>query len=270
MINKKLIQAFSCLLTCLSLHTSASELEIGAGVFTATLPKYIGSNEQENYILPLPYFYYKSDKVQIDRNAFTGFLWHDKNWYLDISLSGNIPVKSDEVSIRQNMPDIDFVGEIGPAIKYYFSGTPQTEEQLSIAFNTRKAVALDFSNIASVGWHYSTSVHYKKTLQPLYHGELKLSTVLNINAADDKFLNYYYGVASQYQTDFRPSYQASSGYSGSSLSVGLTWRTPKVWIGSFIKYNNIQGSKQQHSPLVNTHNNWSFGVGGAWVFYSKK
>ena len=58
----------------------ASELEIGAGVFYASLPDYLGSDEQSSYLLPLPYLYYKNDKFELDRNVFTGYLWRSNDW----------------------------------------------------------------------------------------------------------------------------------------------------------------------------------------------
>ena len=79
----------------------AAEIELGAGTFFTSLPKYLGSEEQNSYTLPFPYFYYRSDKLEIDRNSFTRYFWQQNNWYLDFSATGNLPVESNKTKIMK-------------------------------------------------------------------------------------------------------------------------------------------------------------------------
>ena len=248
----------------------AAEIELGAGTFFTSLPKYLGSEEQNSYTLPFPYFYYRSDKLEIERNSFTRYFWQQNNWYLDFSATGNLPVESKKTKIRKAMPDLDFVGQLGPEIKHYLIGSPNSAEQFSVAFNIRKAVATDLTYLSSVGWHSSIAIAYNTKLPAIFNGELELNTRLNLNAADHNYLDYYYGVKPQYQTTQRSYYTATSGYFNHGLSFGLTWQKEAIWMGGFLKYNSLSNSKIQTSPLVTDTENWSFGLGLVWIFYRNK
>lgn len=248
----------------------AAEVIIGAGFFTTSLPKYIGADEQENYTLPFPYFYYKTEKLKIDRNAFTGFLWRSDNWVLDLSASGNIPVKSSDTLARKGMKDIDWVGELGPALKYYLIGKPSTKHNLSLHFSLRKAFATDLTYLETVGWRWGPSLSYQKNFDSVFQGELLFNAAFNLDFAEDDYLNYYYGVSPQEQTETRTQFYAESGYQGSGLNVGFTWKKNDLWLGSFIKYYQLNNSKHEYSPLVGKNNAWSAGFGVAWFFYKKQ
>ena len=261
---------FIALLCCINLTINASEIEVGAGIITTSIPDYIGSSEQKSYLLPFPYFYYKNESLEIDRNALTGFLWHKKNWYLDFSFSGSIPVKSHSNNARRGMRDLDWVGELGPALNYFLVGDPNSHQQVNLAFKSRKAVATNFSSMTDVGWIFGPSIHYQKLFPTFGYGELQLETELNINFANQKYLNYYYGVSVDEQGENRNFFSASRGYQGSNLNVGFTWKKNHWWVGSFIKFHALYGTKQQSSPLVENNNSWYIGAGFAWIFYKNK
>lgn len=255
------------LLLIVSAYSVAAEIEVGVGAFTTVLPKYMGSNEQDTYTVPFPFFYYKSEQIEVNRNTFTGFLMNHKHWYLDLSASGNIPVDSQKTKAREGMPDLDFVGEIGPAVKYYFVGHPASSEQLNMSFNVRKGYAIDTSNLDSVGWRYGSNITYNKQIPSVYRGNLSLSLAANVNYASSDYSQYYYGVTNEFVTSSRPEHHANSGYLGSAVSAGITWRRNSWWLGSFVKYNSFHNTSQKNSPLLTDKNNWSLGIGVAWIFY---
>ena len=143
-------------------NDSYSELEIGVGVFGVSLPDYPGSEEQSNYLVPLPYIYYQDERFEIDRQGIKSWLWHDDKWYLDISVSGGIPVKSEDNIARKGMPDLGWSAELGPSIKYYWEGNPQADDYLSTEFYVRKVAATDFSSIDDAGWRSGFQLSNKK------------------------------------------------------------------------------------------------------------
>jgi len=247
----------------------ASELELGAGVFVSSLPDYIGADEQSSYTLPFPYLYYRNDKVEIDRNAVTGFLWQQDNWYFELSASGSVPVRSDDNEARTGMVDIDFVGELGPALSYYFIGDPNADEQVSLAVNLRKAYATDFSYLDSIGYSYGASLHYDRKLSSFYQGQIQFNSSIKVDYANDDYLNFYYGVSEQYALVDRPFYQAGNGYRGTNINLGISWKSERFWFGSFVKYYNLSDTEQQHSPLVKSEHNWSIGLGLVGIFYKE-
>ena len=167
------------------------------------------------------------------------------------------------------MDDLNWVGELGPELKYYLRGEPNSDLQLSLAFNVRKAYATDFSTIENVGWNYGVSLAYRNIISPIFNGELQLDSAITTNFADERYLNYYFGVNDQEQTINRAMYQAEQGYQGSSLHIGFTWKKDNFWLGSFLKYHLLSGAVQHNSPLVKAKSNLSAGLGLVWILYDK-
>ncbi|PKG82498.1 MipA/OmpV family protein [Colwellia sp. 75C3] len=246
-------------------------IEVGVGAFAMHLPQYLGSDQSDSYVVPLPYFYYLDDDFKVDRNQFTGKLWQDNNFYLDLSASGGVKVNSEDNTARTAMPDLDWVFELGPSIKYYFTGDPQKNSYLYAEFFTRKATATDFSSLTNVGWRYGPSITYQQAFSSHWinqgKGVFELTTRANVNFSDSRYSNYYYGVPSQYQKTDRQAYQSDGGYAGSDISVGLTYKVNDWWLGGFARYYYLSGAEYEASPLVKQHSNWSLGFGVAWIFY---
>ena len=48
----------------------------------------------------------------------------------------------------------------------------------------------------------------------------------------------------------RPAYRAQGGYSGSVLTLSLTKRYPRHWLGLFVRANLLQGAAFEGSPLL--------------------
>ncbi|MBE0457529.1 MipA/OmpV family protein [Pseudoalteromonas sp. KG3] len=260
------------LLLCLfsSMSSAASKLEIGGGVFIADIPHYLGSDQSEQYIMPVPYIRYQSDDLDVDRNSFTGYLWHNESLHLDISAGVSLAVDSEENQAREGMDDLDWVFELGPSLNYYFIGAPKTAKQFSIGLFTRKAMATDFSSVTNAGWRYGPSIYFESPLIVSSGYEVTTSVRANANFADHRYLDYYYGISALDSRNERSQFNTQSGYSGADLSIGLNFDSKKYWLGGFIKYHHLAQSKQQRSPLVKQDSNISFGFGVAWKFYTQQ
>ncbi|MGO2478105.1 MAG: MipA/OmpV family protein [Pseudoalteromonas sp.] len=256
---------FSC-----SSTFAASKLEVGGGVFMADIPHYLGAEQSEQYILPMPYIRYQSDELDIDRNNFTGYLWQSNNLHLDISAGASLAVDSKDNRARQGMDDLDWVFELGPSLNYYFLGSPKTAKHFYVGLFTRKAIATDFGSVTNAGWRYGPNIYFEAPL--ISHEKYQLTTSISINAnfADSRYLNYYYGITQINSSEIRSEFSSRSGYSGSDLSIGLNLDSKKYWLGGFIKYHHLADSKQQHSPLVKQNSNVSLGLGVAWKFYTQQ
>jgi len=220
--------------------------------------------------MPVPYIRYQSDELDVDRNSFTGYLWHYNNIHLDISAGVSLAVDSDDNQAREDMDDLDWVFELGPSINYYFLGGPQATQQFYIGLFTRKAMATDFASITNVGWRYGPSIYFESPLVVSANYEVTTSIRANANFADDRYLNYYYGISALDSRTARTMFDTQSGYSGADLSLGLNFDSKKYWLGGFIKYHHLADSKQQQSPLVKQDSNISFGFGVAWKFYTQQ
>ncbi|MGB1199956.1 MAG: MipA/OmpV family protein [Cognaticolwellia aestuarii] len=248
---------------------SNQQIELGFGAFAVSLPDYVGSDQQTNYLVPFPYFYYRDEHFRIDRQGLQRDIGNKNNWYLDISASTAIPVDSDDNKARQGMPDLDWNFGLGPSVKYYFLGHPDAANYLASEWYFQKGFATDFRSIDDIGWQYGLKIIHQNQYNLSNMGDIRLQTRLNFSFATDKHLNYIYGVKPEYQTKVRKSFQADSGYAGLSLSFGGIWRYKNYWFSGFISSSQISHSKQENSSLVDTKINHSVGVGFSWIFYQQ-
>lgn len=248
----------------------ASKLDIGGGIVSAQIPHYLGSDQNEQYVMPVPYIRYQSDQLDVDRNSFTGYLWHKEKWHLELSAGISLAVDSKDNKTRHGMDDLDWVFELGPSLNYYLLGEPKALKLLYVGVFTRKATATDFGSVKDAGWRLGPSLYFET---PLWHTstiELTTSLRANVNFSDARYLNYYYGVSGKDSLATRTEFSNDSGFSSADLSIGLSLDSKQYWLGGFVKYHYLAGSKQLSSPLVKQDNNVSFGVGFAWKFYTKQ
>jgi len=284
LLNKINLIILVCLFSAIPSIVKASEhnkqkvetkakLDLGIGAFVMQLPQYVGSDQSDAYLVPLPYVYYLDENIKIDRNQFSGKLLQNNHLYLDLSASGGVKVNSEDNTARSDMPDLDWVFELGPSIKYYFTGSPQQQSYFYAEFFTRKATATDFHSITNAGWRYGPSTTYQKNFSLVDidqgRGEFEFTTRVNVNFSDDRYLNYYYGVQNKYSQKSRSSYNSGGGYAGSDISLGLTYKINSWWFAGFARYYNLSGAVHDDSPLVKQNSNWSIGLGAAWIFYSR-
>jgi len=256
-----------------TVQKTETKIEVGVGAFAMQLPQYIGSDQRDSYFVPLPYIYYLDDNIKIDRNQFNGKLFQNNHFYLDLSASGGIKVNSEDNTARSGMPDLDWVFELGPSVKYYFTGSPQKKSFFYAELFTRKATATDFHSLTNAGWRYGPSMTYQNAFSladiDQGKGEFEFTTRLNANFSDDRYVNYYYGVPKKYSQINRSSYESNGGYAGSDVSVGLTYKINAWWFAGFARYYNLSGAEYDDSPLVKQNSDWSLGLGVAWIFYSQ-
>jgi outer membrane scaffolding protein for murein synthesis (MipA/OmpV family) len=261
-------QVTMALLLCLPiLKVQAKDdytLEVGAGFTAGQLPEYLGSPDDYEFVLPFPYIYYQDDSLTIAQNTLKDQLYTIGPFELSLSASGAIPVKSRTGSLRAGMPDLGWVGELGPALEYKLS------PQLTLAIQARKAIGFENSSFSDVGWHSSTRLMWHKSLSLHKLGDLILHSELSIDHADSHYHQYYYGVDTSYQTADRAFYAAKSGINNMALSAGLTWRYQQLWLGLYAKYFDLSKAANKASPLLVENNQLSAGIAFSWIFWTNK
>lgn len=247
-----------------------THLSLGVGVAFTNIDDYIGSDESQTYVIPVPYVYYQSENVTVDRNTFEGDLFESGSWHLALNAGGSIPVDSDENKARQGMADLDWVGELGPSIEYYFTGNSRADDSIYIDFSLRKAMATNFSRIKDIGWTGQLSLHKKQQLKMnMLGGETNFEVSVSALFYTDKYAQYFYSVSKPDVTPERFAYQAYGGYAGLKLAVGGTWRKNNVWLGLFTRYTDLNNSTFENSPLVKSNSNLLVGLAISYIFMEK-
>jgi outer membrane protein len=240
--------------------------ELGVGFSAMLLPDYRGSNEYRLYTLPYPHFIYRGDVLKVDENKISGQIFKTDLILLDVSIYGYLPVKSSNNTAREGMPDLDPTFEIGPAIKIKLLENKEDKYRMNLTVPVRAVFSTDFSSVRREGWVFSPRLNYEKD-------DIIPQTGLNFGIsagpmfADRGYHEYIYTVDATYATATRPAYYASGGYSGSTLSMGLSKGYKQFIFSAFFSADFLQGAVFEKSPLVKTDTSIMAGISITWVFF---
>ena len=257
--------AYTICTTQLLAYEPPTVWEVGIGATAISFNDYVGSDERTVVIAPVPFINYHGKVLTIDRESIRSEFFGTDKLRLDLSLSGSIPVDSDDNQARKGMPDLDTVLELGPSLEYEFYRDPINNGSLSVELPLRNAVASDFSNIEDIGWISNPNIKYHRKEYTL-DGTWTLQATLGPLLGDKRYHEHFYGVAEKFATTERPSFKADSGFGGWRLSLGFSRRINDIWYGGFIRYIDISDATFADSPLVKQHHSIFGGLAVAWIF----
>ena len=239
--------------------------ELGAGLAALQLPDYRGSDKNRFYLLPYPYFIYRGDIVQVDRERISGKIFKTDTVLLDVSLFGQVPVKSSDNDARRGMPDLDPTFEVGPSLKVTLLENRPDRYKLDLSLPVRAVFSADFWSIRHEGWIFNPKLSFEKN-------DFIAGTGLNLGIsagpifADSGYNSYYYSVDPAYATASRPSYDAGGGYGGSSIMLGLSKGYKQLLFNAFVGVHFLHGAVFEDSPLVKSRYSVMSGIAVSWIF----
>jgi outer membrane scaffolding protein for murein synthesis (MipA/OmpV family) len=244
--------------------------EAGVTGIALTLPHYPGSDEYYTFALPFPYFVYRGEFIQSDRDGLRGLFFQSDRFESDLSLGGNLPVSSQDNEARKGMPELDTLAEIGPAVRCYFHRRGALDH-LYLQAAWRGAFSIAFNGGFDIDTHwrgqrYTLNLRFKN--ESLFRDlDLGLFLSAGISYADDILNGYFYDVQPQFVAPDRGHYNADAGYAGLYASVAAYKALSPPWaVGGYCSWYNISGAVFEDSPLVRTGNNFYAGLVLVWKF----
>ena len=239
--------------------------EAGAGVAAINFPEYRGSDERQSYVLPLPYFVYRGDFLQVDDQRVRGLFFKNERAEMDVSINGSVPVKSNDNGARRGMPDLDPTLEIGPSLNFFLHRSDDRKVKLDLRLPLRAVLATNLRHAKHAGWIFQPNLNID-VRDVLGNDGWNLGLLAGPVFADRRYHQYLYNVDPAFASADRPAYSASGGYAGSQFIAALSKRFPAFWVGGFMKWDTLQGAVFADSPLVRTRQYFTAGIGVAWVF----
>ncbi len=237
--------------------------EFGAGVAAFSFPAYRGSDQTNNFLMPVPLFTYHGEFLKADRHGIRGSFF-DSDWLdLTVSLALSPPANSSDIKVREGMADIEATFEIGPQVDVTFWRSENRARFVKLLMPLRAAVTVQ-GTPKDIGLVFHPKLNMDITDLPNLPG-WNLGMLAGPLFGDKRQHAYYYDVAPQYATAARPAYESKSGYAGMQYLVALSKRFPKYWVGSFIRYDNLNGAVFEDSPLVRQKDYFAAGVTITWI-----
>jgi Outer membrane protein V len=240
------------------------ELGVGAGLLY--IPDYRGSNEGRYYALPYPYLVYRGDILKVDKQKISGQIFKTDRILLNVSFYGSVPVKSDSNSARAGMPDLDPTFEIGPALDVTILENRENSYSLKFSLPVRAVFSTDFSYVRYEGWVVSPRLNFEKS-DVIPQTGLHLGISAGPLFGDRGYHTYFYTVEPAFATATRPAYDAGGGYSGSTLTIGLSKSYKQFIFNAFVSADFLDGAVFENSPLVKTKTSIMSGASVSWIFF---
>ena len=239
------------------------KFELGGGLLSIYGNHYRGSDQGRSWFLPIPYFTYRSDKIEAEPSFIRGIFFHNEWFSFKLSLMLGLNVESKKNKAREGMPTLDYTVEAGPMFIFKLWRSEKKDLAINFEWPIRESFATDLSYIKAVGLFtvpYINIIHTPTPSSWNWTSELSVSPMF----ADNKYHQYFYGVDQQYARAGRPFYTAHGGYSGFQTAIVLNKRIEHFVVIPFMRYDYLKGATFENSPLVKIKH---YVVGGLGLFY---
>lgn len=238
--------------------------EYGLFVGSVYLADYPAADQSRLRTIPAPLIRYHGDLFRADDENGTRFRFiNKKDFDFDLSFGGSFPTETGNNSARIGMPNLDFTGEIGPRLTYYFYRNKNIG-QIRIGLPLRGTFATNFKKWYGVGYVFAPIFQAYKFNFLVENLDLFFSHTLNY--LDEGQADYFYQISSQYQSSERPTYDAHAGFLGSSTSVALKYQWENKIILLATSYSDYSESVNTSSYLHRQNINWTNFIGFGWIF----
>jgi outer membrane protein len=238
--------------------------EVGLAGIGGYVADYPGAAQSRFRGFPVPYFIYRGKVLRAgDGGIVRGRFQLSETLEFDLSFDGSLNADSDKNTLRRGMPDLDFLGEIGPQLTW--RAWEEKDRSITVNLPVRASLSFGDGGIRSRGFVLNPRVTYRDRD---FLGGNTFSLGVGPIFATEKLMDYFYEVRPQFALRDRPVFDADSGYLGSEISIGLSRRlTPQVrlFLGSQIGLFN--GATNRRSTLLARDTNWNFAFGASWAIW---
>ena len=247
------------------------QLEIGvagAGISSAAYPS---SSVTSNRGFIVPWFVYRSEKVQV-KDGGVKLIAYQNDWLtVDVGIGGSLNADTSITPIREGMPDIDFIFEAGPRfdVSIKDDSTGAWRDRVNWVTAYRFAVSTDFKRLDYRGPLLNTELVYRK--DGIGDNRLSFDVSLGATWAEERLQDYFFEVAPEFVTSDRARFDAQAGFLGLDLSAGIQFQ-PTKRVSAFVGVgvSSFDGSRNEDSPLFEEDLNTRVIAALSWEIYRSK
>lgn len=235
--------------------------EVGAFGALASVPAYPASNERVGRVLALPFLFYRGEVLRAERGSVGARVVHTDDFELDVGFAASLPASSNDIALRQGMPDLGTLLEFGPRIKWTLA-RPTPGSRLRLDLPLRTVLEIN-GGVRGQGYVLEPELAYE--VRNVGDG-WSLSTGVSLVVGDQQLNQYFYGVPTAFATATRPAYEAQAGLISTRLNLSTSKRlNPDVRVFGYARYDLHNGAANRASPLFAQDQGASVGIGVAWT-----
>jgi outer membrane scaffolding protein for murein synthesis (MipA/OmpV family) len=225
--------------------------ELRLAAFGRYAPVYPGADDSDLTLLPIPIPVYRGSFLNFGENldqVARGEVAETRRMRLGIDLDFTFGEDSADIPVRQGMPDLDFMFELGPELEIKLDNRTPEQGELLLAFQLRAGISFDGLEPSSRGFLLNPELEYRR--DRVFGGDNLLSLRFKPTWASEDYMDYYYEVEPAFATPGRPAYDATGGYLGSRFTAALTRQiNERLIFGLSASYSVYSGAENESSPL---------------------
>ena len=249
--------------------------ELGVGAFGVYGPDYPASGEYSLNGLPFPYFIYRGDLLRLGEDAPARLVPVDTpRFELGVSLDAAFGADSDDNDLREGLPDLDPLAEVGPELiirgpRFQFGD--RGVGAVDLALQGRAVFSVDFSGL-DVEYRGAVFEPFLRYRHPglLGSGSLIFASLGPIFATE-RLHDYFYEVDPQFARADRPAFDADGGYLGTTATAGIGYELTerlRVFAGTELGFHS--GAANEDSPLFEEEVTASVFLGFAYRLFESE
>ena len=242
--------------------------ELGLAGGAGYTPDYPAAEQSHVRGIVSPWLIYRGRILRADEQGARARTLLGDGIELAISASGSFPTASRDNRARAGMPDLDWIGEIGPTLIWTVWRDLDAAAPRRVVLETplRAAFSTDLTSISYRGLTFEPDIAFQQRHLLVRGSRLRVS--LGAVFANDRYMEYFYGVAPEFARAGRPAYAARAGYLGTR--VQMSFRVPITETVSLVaggRVFNHSGASNRDSPLFRRVWNYSVAAGFSWTLY---
>jgi outer membrane protein len=241
-------------------------LELGIAGGGGYTPDYPAAEQSRLRGIVTPFLIYRGELLRSDERGARLRAWLARGIEFSLSASGAFPASSRDNRAREGMPDLDWIGEVGPTLRFTLWRDPDAPRRLVAETPVRAVFSTDLTAIRFRGWVFNPDIAWEQ--RNLFIPGSRLRIGLGVVFATERFMDYFYEVAPEFVRSGRPAYNARGGYLGTRLQ--FSYRIPITDRLSVIaggRVENFTGAANDDSPLFRREMNYSVAAGFSWTLY---
>ena len=241
--------------------------EFGVGVGHIRGFDYPASRDNNRRTIALPFFVYRTRSIRFGGGGIRAVAIENPRIKLDLSVGGSLNANSSGDGVREGMPDLDFLFEIGPQLEVrlrdeVIDGNSRLQSRFTSEI--RAVFVTDFSEVGQQGW--VAEAGFDINLRNVKGTGIDMGAAIDFTYANEKLQDYFYEVPAEFETPTRSEFDAKGGFLESKVSIGVGFRPRSnvaVFMGAFSGL--YSGAANEESPLFETTSQTGFAIGVVWT-----
>lgn len=242
-------------------------MELGAGMVHASVPHYPGSDQSNTLTIPFPTIIYRGERLRADEEGGvrTRFFYNE-HFELNLSLGGALPVSAKDNKVREGMPKLDTMIELGPGLIIHLKNQSNSKRwRLALSIPLRQAFSTNITDT------YQRGLVFNPLLYSFYEINRSVTIFSSVSSrwATKDFHSYLYSVEQKDQNSNRAHYEAQGGHVLLSYSLALLFKYKNFKFFTGVSLFDATNNANMNSPLFIKKRSYSYAIGFSYFFYKE-